>query len=53
MKKSCAKLSKNELVCMYKEGWCVGLRQEGGWLQEGGGTVRKTLKVGRTPLRTM
>ena len=34
MKKSHSRLSKNEPVCMCKEGWCVGLGQE-----EGGGIV--------------
>ena len=29
MKKSHSKLSKNEHVCICKEGWCVGLGQEG------------------------
>ena len=28
MKKSHSKLSKNEPVCMCKEGWCIGLGQE-------------------------
>ena len=44
MKKSHSKLSKNEPVCMCKEGWCVGLGQEGGSLREGGGNCLKYLK---------
>ena len=37
MKKSHSKLSKNEPVCVFKEGWCVRLGQEGeaawGWVK--------------------
>ena len=29
---------------MFKEGWCAGLKQEGGSLREGGGIVWNTLK---------
>lgn len=29
IKKTYSTLSKNEPACMYKEGWCLGLRQEG------------------------
>ena len=27
-------MSKNKHMCMYKEGWCVGLRQKEGSLSE-------------------
>ena len=41
------KLSKTEPVFTCKSGWCVGLGQEGrGYIPEGGGTVRNTLKGG-------
>ena len=29
---------------MFKEGWCAGLKQEGGSLREGGGIVWNTIK---------
>ena len=32
---------KNESVCICKEGWCVGLGQEGGCLCDGGGSCHK------------
>ena len=48
MKKSHSKLSKNEPVCICKEGWCFGLEQERGCLREGGWTVWNTLKGGGT-----
>ena len=44
MKKSHSELSKNEPVCMCKEGWYVGLGQEGVFLREGGGNCMKYLK---------
>ena len=44
MRKSHSMLSKNEPVCMCKEGWRVGLGQEGGSLREGGGNCLKYLK---------
>ena len=37
-KKSYSKLSKQEPAYVCKEGWCVGLWQEGACLQEGGVT---------------
>ena len=39
MKKSHSKLSKNEPVCICKEGWCVRLGQEAGCLHKGVRTV--------------
>ena len=39
MKKSDSKLSKNERMCMCKEGWCVGLGQEGGCMCAGRGKL--------------
>ena len=39
-----SKFSKNEPVCMSKEGWCVRLAQEEGCLREGGGN--KNFKKG-------
>ena len=44
MKKSHSKLSKNEPVCMCKEGWCVGLGQEWGPLHKGSLNCLKYLK---------
>ena len=35
MKKRHSKLSKNEPVCLCKEGLCVGLGQECGWWGQG------------------
>ena len=35
-KKNHSKLSKNEPVCIWKEGWCFRLGQAGGYLGEGG-----------------
>ena len=46
MKKSHSKLSKNEPACMCKEGWYVGLGQEGDSLHEGGVNCLKYLKRG-------
>ena len=46
MKKSHSNLSKNEPGCMCKEGWCVGLRQQGASLREGWGNCLKYLKRG-------
>ena len=46
MKKVIFKLSKIEPVCIFKEGWCVGLGQEGGSLCETGGNCLKYLKRG-------
>ena len=43
MKKSRSKLSKNELVCMCKDGCCVGLRLEEGCLSKGGENCIKYL----------
>ena len=39
---SCLKMN----LCMYKEGWCVALGQEGSCLHEGGGNYLKYLKKG-------
>ena len=39
---SCLKMN----LCMYKEGWCVALGQEGSCLHEGGGNCLKYLKKG-------
>ena len=44
--KSHSKLSKNETVCMCKEGWCFGLGQEGGSLCEGERNCLKYLEKG-------
>ena len=44
--KSPSKFSKNEPVCMCKEGWCVQLWQERGSLHQGTGIVWNTFKVG-------
>ena len=35
MKKSYSELSKNEPVCICKEGWCVGLGELRGCLRKG------------------
>ena len=43
MKKSRSKLSKNELVCMCKDGCCVGLRLKEGCLSKGGENCLKYL----------
>ena len=66
IEKSHSKLSRNESVCKCKEGWCLGLGQEGGCLCEGVRNCLKYLKMGwnglgqgclkkgaGTPLRTM
>ena len=46
-KKSYSKWSKNEPVCMCKEGWCARLGQEEGTVYwRVGGTVRNTLRWG-------
>ena len=39
MKKSHFKFSKNGTVCMYKEGWCVGIGQKVGSLHDGGSKI--------------
>ena len=44
MKNSHSEFSKNEPVCMCKEGWYVGSGQEGVSLREVGGIVWNTLK---------
>ena len=44
MNKSHSKLSKNEPVCIYKEGWCVRLDQGGGCLHAGGNVCLKYFK---------
>ena len=46
MKKILFKFSKKEPVCMCKEGCCVGLGQEGGYLGESGRIVWNILKRG-------
>ena len=46
LKENHSKFSKNQPVCMCKEGWCVGLWQEGGSLGEGGRNCLKYLKGG-------
>ena len=45
-------MSKNKHMCMYKEGWCVGLRQKEGSLSE---DVWNTLKgdgIGKRGVKT-
>ena len=49
MKKSHSKLSNNEPVSMYKEGWCVRLGQEGVICVRVGGNIWNTLNRGRIP----
>ena len=48
-------LSKNEPVCMCKEGWCVGLGQEWGrfFCVRVGGVVWNTLKEGEIEKRVV
>ena len=43
MKKS-YKLSKSEPICLCKDGWCLGLGQEGSFLCEGKANFLKYVK---------
>ena len=51
MKKSHSTLSKNKPVCTCREGWCVGLGQEGVSLRESVGNCLKYFKQGEIEKR--